>query len=303
MEHHRFDERVGLICLSLLAFGCGDDKAAEPVQAVQEELGECTSFSQQYWAAQDGATVTLKSTSTHFCWLTFSQGDYDGGHGFSAGAYVLPYGDGKWHLETDATGSYGQARCTPYSCFSGDGVDDVVWISGGFGAIANSTGSCDHYDTSTWWGDAVTVIQSHPGPGRTAGGGEKVDVFLSSNAFSPSTLRANDCQNDSNHWIEGTANSLFVGTPSGGKLAHYTGSPFLVGGNATLNLGVYTDDAFCFFTHIMGQYRGGGESVRVYTVFESATGRYLWYARSRQGDDGNAIQATGRCYYYHQWDL
>jgi hypothetical protein len=184
-------------------------------------------------------------------------------------------------------------------------VDDVNWISDGFAAIANrfsNDNSCDNWATSTWWGDGATVLMGHPGPGRTEGGGEYSNVTLSSDPFASSKVTANDCYRD-NKPIYADAVSLFVGTPSGGRAAHYTGIPFLVSGNSTLPLGVYTTDAFCFFTHITGKFRGGGESERLYTVKESSTGKYIWYAESTQGSAGSSNRSEGRCYYYHQWDL
>ena len=288
-----------------LVGGCsGHDGSGESVGVKKQALGPCAQ-SQQVVAWASGVwDQSIRPTSTHFCWLSKVHGNFDGGNGTPAGVYVQAQGDGNWHLRAESSGAYGEARCAPYSCFSGDGVNDVIWVSGSFGALASaSSSSCDNWQTNAWWGDAATVLQSWPGPGKTEGSGEYVQSNLSSSPWTSSKVVANDCQHgDPYPWIQATANSLFVGTPSGGKLAHYTGVPFSVTGNYTLNLGVYTDDAFCFFTTVRGKFRGGSESVAVYPVYQSSTGRYLWYAKS-QSQQGSSVRATGRCYYYHQWDL
>jgi len=127
-------------------------------------------------------------------------------------------------------------------------------------------------------------------------------VNLSYDPFSSSHVAAQDCVGD-NLPIVADAVSLFVGTPSGGKAAHYTGVPFSVSGNTTLNLGVDTADAFCFFTRIAGGFRGSGESVRLYTQFDASSQTNLWYAKTTRGSGGNQINAQGRCFFYHQVDL
>lgn len=243
--------------------------------------------------------LTLRPTATHFCWLTKASGDYDGDNGASAGIYVLPQSGGYWHLVSESgSSSYGEAKCVPRSCFRGDGANDVVWVSGQFGALANSgASSCDYNETAAWWGDAATVLQSWPGPGRTEGGGEYVRSILSGSPWNSSAVAANDCQfNDPYPWIQATGTSLFVGTPSGGKACHYTGVPFLVSGTVTLDLGVPIDQAVCFFTKIRGKFRGGGEAVSLYHQ------NSRWYASS-QSQQGSSVGAEGRCYYFHQWDL
>ncbi|HYO98139.1 MAG TPA: hypothetical protein VER33_26725 [Polyangiaceae bacterium] len=125
-------------------------------------------------------------------------------------------------------------------------------------------------------------------------------MALSYSATTSSKVVAQDCQVD-RKVIQATGNSLFVGTPGGSRAAHYTGVPFGVGGNSTLDLGVYTDEAICFFTKISGKFRGSGESVRLYT--ESTPSGWVWHARSRQGSGGSSVRAEGRCFYYNQWDL
>ncbi|HMR06473.1 MAG TPA: hypothetical protein PKA88_11865 [Polyangiaceae bacterium] len=277
---------------------------SEHTQVARQALGPCAQTLQVYAWANGVWDQPIRPTSTHFCWLSKASGDFDGDNGTPAGVYVQPQSDGYWHLRAESSGAIGEARCAPLSCFSGDGNNDVRWVSGGFGAIAISgLYNCDHQVTNAWWGDAATVLQSWPGPGRTEGTGEYVQSVLSSSPWTSSQVVANDCQhNDPYPWIQATAHSLFVGTPSGGKLAHYTGVPFSVYGNYTLNLNVYTDDAFCFFTTIKGRFRGGGEAVRVYPVLEQSSGRYIWYAQSKS-QQGTSVSATGRCYYYHQWDL
>ena len=295
---------MGFIALIALAIqGCGAAASEGDPGESEAALGECGAFSQSFYSISSPGDVLLKPSSTHFCWLTKSSGNFDGGNGYT-GLFVQTEGDGSWHLVSSGPGGSGEARCTPLSCFSGDGVNDVVWMSNGRAAIASSsrTGTCDHYSNDMWWGDAASVLTAHPGSGRTAGGGEYADVTLSSSAFSPSTVNAGDCVGDSKPIIA-NAVSLFVGTPSGGKVPHYTGTPFATWGTFTLNLGVYTDDAFCFFTHITGGFRGGGESVRLFTQYEASSGRYLWYAQTTQGGAGNQVRGEGRCYYYHQWDL
>ncbi len=294
-----------MAALALILPACGDAPDPDALGQTREASHAACQPSQYVHAWSSGVyNVQIRPTSTHFCWLNRVSGPFDGDQGASAGVYVQGQSDGYWHLVTESTGAYGEARCVPRSCFSGDGVNDVVWVSSGFGALAVADPySCDQDANNTWWGDAATVLQSWPGPGRTQGGGEWVNAALSTSPWTPSQVIANDCKHgDPYPWIQATANSLFVGTPSGGKLCHYTGVPFAVWGDSLLNLGVYTDQAFCFFTKIAGKYRGGGEGVAVYPVYQSSSGRYLWYAKS-WSDTDTSVRGEGRCYYFHQWDL
>jgi hypothetical protein len=296
-------ENVGAVVFGisgLVLQGCGASPSEDPAHL--EQALSCSASARTVYTVSNNDSTKLMPAATNFCWLTKSGGNFDGVAGYS-GIFVYPQSDGYYHLEGNGQGDVGEARCVPLSCFSGDGVNDVVWVSDQFGAIANAgNGSCDSWSTQAWWGDAATILEAHPGPGRTAGGGEAANVSLSSDPFSSSYVQANDCQED-NKPIYANGVSLFVGTPSGGKAAHYTGIPFSVSGNYTLNLGVHTDEAICFFTHISGKFRGGAEFERLYTSYESATGRYLWYAQSSYGSSGGHLNGQGRCYYYNQWDL
>ena len=295
----------GFLALTLVGCAGADDLSGdETVGESRAELGECTSFSQSFYSVNGEDNVRLKPLSTHLCWLTKSSGDFDGGYNRN-GLLVYVQSDQYWHLESTGGGGIGEARCTPRSCFSGDGVDDVMWISEGNAAIANRFSgdtSCDKWTTAAWWGTAATMLMGHPGPGRTAGGGEYSNVTLSYDPWKSSTVNAGDCVAD-NKPIFANAVSVFVGTPRGGKNAHYTCIPFSVSGNSTLPLGVRTEDAMCFFTHLTGGFRGAGESSRLYTVKNADSGKYEWYAKTTRGGAGNQIRAEGRCYYYHQWDL
>lgn len=264
----------------------------------------CSHSLQNAYSVTGNSHAVMRSASTHFCWLTMASGNFDGNNGAFAGVKVSPHSDGFWRLTGENPSAKGEGRCSPLSCFRGDGIDDVVWVSSQFSALAWSTGGCDTFDTNAWWGDAASLVQSWPGPGRTEGSGEIVAAIISSSAWSPSKIKATDCYfGDPYGVIRAIGNSLFVGTPSGGKLARYVGAPFSVQGNYTLNLGVYTDEAICFLTRISGKYRGYGEEVKLYPVLQSSTGRYLYYARAKQGGAGASVRGEGRCYYFHQWDL
>ena len=84
---------------------------------------------------------------------------------------------------------------------------------------------------------ACASFAAHPGSGRTAGAGEFSGTTLSYDAFAPGNVIAQDCVADSVKPIVADAVAVFVGTPSGGKVAHYTGIPFTLSGTYTLNLG------------------------------------------------------------------
>ncbi|MBK7585284.1 MAG: hypothetical protein IPI67_34485 [Myxococcales bacterium] len=296
------------LAVPLMASCSGSDPDDEATATASGALGQCPHSNLAWATAQNGGAIAMRPISTWVCWLTQAAGRFDGEKGYDVGINVEMRNDGWWWLTTRATQEYGEAACAPRSCFTGDGANDVVWVSTeNISTWAGASGgSCDHDQSNAWWGDAATIEQAWPGmpgPGRTAGGGESVDVAQSSNPFGSSILSSNDCQEvDSNYGIRAQANSLFVGTPSGGKACHFTGVPFSVSGNVTLNLGVYTDDAICYFTHIHGKFAGGGEKVRIYPV-DAGGGRFLWYARSWQGGSGSSINAKGRCYFYNQWDL
>jgi hypothetical protein len=148
-----------------------------------------------------------------------------------------------------------------------------------------------------WWGDAATFLTSFLAH-HTEGGSEKAYINQSFNAFTSSQLYSHTCQGGDGVW--GVARSIFIGTPSLGKLARFTGSKFIVHGGNTLNLGVFTDQAMCYLDYVGGKFRGGGEAVRLYKV--PSGGRQVWHAQATQGGAGEGIRGEGRCFLFHQWD-
>ena len=302
---------AALAAMSLL--GCAQEanfeSAPDNVATTRQAVGQCAYEEYGYWYSKNGTHVQLMHTSEGFCWMTRAGGRFDGDKGNTVGVSVLPEADGYWYLTTRATDEWGEAHCVPLSCFSADGEDDEVWFStNNISTLASaSSNACDTDTNSTgpWWGDAATLLQAWPGangPGNTAGGGEKVDVFQSTDPYVASTIESKDCQyGDSGKWIRAHATSLFVGTPYNGVAAHFANT-FYVQNNFTLPLSVYADEAICYFTHIHGKFRGGGEYVRLYLEPQPG-GRHKWVVRSNKGGDGASIRADGRCFWFSQWDL
>jgi hypothetical protein len=297
----------------LLALGCAVEPHAgsEDTAAVREPIAaSCITDTNIIYEA--GPAKKLKPLATHFCWMTMASGNLDGAqpdwwYDTGLGVEVQTDGEGvaNWWVVNRAFsgGGVAQARCVARSCFTGDGVNDQVWISThNISAIATANGSCaTNTNHTAWWGDAATVLRWWPGPGKTNGSGENTQVVQSGNAFSASAIHAADCYHDGlGRFITGRAVSLFVGTPNSGQLALFTGSDFFVQGNYTLPLGVYSDEAVCFFTRIFGKFAGAGESVRLYQV--ASGGRYQWYAKSTQGGSGSGVKGQGKCFWYNQWN-
>jgi hypothetical protein len=303
---------LGMLGGVLVACGtsaANDPQQREPAGRSQEAIAtSCITETQTYYSVTHGTQAKMKPLSTHFCWLTMANGDFNGEQPddwYDTGQGVEVQSDGYWYVVNRDYNGNGttQARCVALSCFTGDGQDDVVWVStSNMSSIATANGSCDsHTNYTAWWGDAATVLRFWPGPGNTNGSGENVQVVQSSNASTASGIHAADCYSDGiGRFISGRAVSLFVGTPSSGQLAQFTGSDFVVSGDYTLNLGVHTDEAICFFTRIFGKFRGAGESVRVYQVADGS--RYLWYAKSQQGGSGSGVKGQGKCFWFNQWD-
>ncbi len=298
----------GWIVAAAVLSGCAVDPGnEESVAQTREALpSSCITATQTIYEA--GLPKKMKPLDTHFCWLTMASGNFDGEQPdswYDTGLGVEVQSDGYWWVVNRAYSGAGvaQARCVARSCFTGDGVNDEVWISThNISAIATANGSCDTDTNYTaWWGDAATVLRWWPGPGGTNGSGENTQVVQSNNAFSASAIHAADCYHDGlGRFITGRAVSLFVGTPSSGQLALFTGSDFWVQGNYTLPLGIYSDEAVCFFTRIFGRFAGAGESVRIYQV--ASGNRYQWYAKSTQGGSGSGVKGQGKCFWYNQWN-
>ncbi len=298
---------LGLVELAAVAAltGCGGDGLdGEPVAATRETVSlACLEESTEFY----NVPQRLKSASTHLCWVTKFTGRFNGSQTDETedvGQGVMVGQDGYWWLQNNAAPTNDgqvEARCVRKSCFTGDGTDDVVWVSThNISAIATANGTCATSKTyHGWWGDAATLLRWWPGPGDTNGSGENVQVLQSFDAFKSSGIQAADCRHDGLRGsIIGRANSLFVGTPDSGQLAQFTGSQFSVWGDNTLDLGVFADEAICYFTKVYGQFRGAGESVRLYQVAQGS--RNVWFARSRQGADGASVKGSGQCFYYNQ---
>jgi hypothetical protein len=290
------------LLLSANLQGCGAESQSQQENAENTDSVEqsshavCSNSNIGSWWAQFGGEVDMQPASTHFCWLTKVSGAFEDGLN-GASITKTTYG---WYRLWTTSDSLGEAHCVPLSCFRGDGINDVTWVSDSIYATAFGYSGCPHQDTNAWWGDAATVLIRHAA-GNTEGGAEYSNIIQSGNAFAPSVVQANDCQTSDGVGVQAIARSLFVGTPSGGKLAHFTGAPFWVQGNFTLNLNVFTDEAFCYLTRAHGKFRGGGESVRLFR--EASGSRFKWVAQATQGGAGSAIRGEGRCYWYHQWDL
>ncbi len=298
-----------LLVPAALALSCGDpgaDGTESPVRTQQELGASCVSSTETYHTNSSKQAKVIESATTHFCWMTRFGGskassDYNGLGG--GGVYIGT--DDNWYLDNDSSNLTTEARCVPKTCFTGNGVDDVVWVSThDISARANCGGPpVTETNYTGWWGDAATVLRWFPGPGATNGSGENVQIIQSLNASKSTGIQAadgyheHDESGDPSRPIMGQAVSLFVGTPNSGQLAQFTGAEFSVSGDYTLNLNVHTDEAICYFTKIYGGYRGAGDYVRLYQVADGS--RNLWYARSRQ-DDGSGIRAVGRCFYFHQ---
>jgi hypothetical protein len=292
-------------CNGELLDGEGDGEEEE-TETVVSALGICDGASTNVHSAGANSAKKLSSLSTHFCWVTKFSGNFNGqqpDNWGDTGQGLKQRPDGFWWLENNAYSGGGnvEARCVPKSCFHGDGVNDQVSFSvHNISAIATADGECDADTNNTaWWGDAATMLHFWPGPGNTNGSGENVQVIQSTNAFTSSGIQAADCYHDGlGRFITGRATSLFVGTPNSGQLALFTGAQFSTWGDNTLNLGVFTDEAICYFTKVYGKFRGAGESVRIYQVASGS--RFLWYAKSAQGGSGEGVKGSGRCFYFNQ---
>ncbi len=299
--------RPTALVLALVA--CGAEGPAgsgsEPTSHARQPIGaECATSSFDIYMNDEKLAMRLKPASTHLCWLTRLRGFLGATSGSIGGTDVATLDDGYWYL-TNHQNQISEARCVPKSCFTGDGIDDVVWVSNhDISAKANCRSSPASKTTHTaWWGDAATILSSFPGPGKTNGSGENVQIIQSFDAFKSSGIQAADGYPDdygSSGFIFGEGVSLFVGTPNSGKLARFTGSQFSVSGNTTLNLGVYSDEAICYFTKVYGKWETWDDSVRLYQIAQS--GRNVWVARSSATNGDSGIKASGQCFYFNQWD-
>lgn len=290
---------LGMMCLAAVGMGCNEpsnDAAQDPIGSVRSELSGCPPYNLETVWAQNGGKVALRPYNTHFCWLTKVGGNFVGTKSDSGIVVEAHPNDGYWWLETHGASEYGEATCTPLSCFVGDGIDDVRWSSAGtnFGALATATSCCcDSQQMPTWWGDAATVLQSHPATGgwagRTEGGGEYSLVSQSWNAVAPSSVKASDCHFEGSccKGIHATATSLFVGTPSSGKTAHFAGA-WWVNSNYTVAM-ANAAQTICYLTKISGQFRGGGESVRIWEGYDMQQGIYRWYMTASHGSASTGV--------------
>jgi hypothetical protein len=303
---------VTSFCIALASLSCAwsadSSSAGEATARVRQPLApECVTSTQTIFQAGHGVARRMRSASTHFCWLTMASGNFNGEQPNTwsdTGLGVAVRSDGDWWLvnnDFNDNDGVAQGRCVPLSCFSGDGIDDEVWVSThNISAIATANGSCDSQTTATaWWGDAATILRWWPGPGSTNGSGENAQVGQSNDPFAPSSIHAADCYHDGvGRHILGRAVSLFVGTPGSGQLATFTGGDFWVQGDFTVDLGVYSDEAICYFTKIFGKFRGAGEQVRLNQIADGS--RFMWQARSKQGGSGSGVKGQGKCFWFNQ---
>lgn len=284
---------------------------AAPDESVDELTQANHQFCGNYWwrAARDGQKVRLGSVDTDFCWLTMAAGRFDGTKGQSGVDVIGRANDRSWWLETHGAEEQGEAHCIPLNCFVGDGVNDTRFTSWNlnFSAFANrSTSSCDDDARPAWKGDAATVLQSWPhsgGPaGRTDGGGEAAWINQATSAFANSQIAANDCawEGGLGNPIFPSATSLFVGTPGGSNVPTFfnVGAGSQQGFQATL---ASANDAICYFTKIMGEFRGGGEAAHLFRRTEGGIPR--WILATRKGGASDFVRAEARCFPFHQPNL
>jgi hypothetical protein len=313
---------------ALFAVSCGGAESssngeAEEVSQVKSAASTCSLDQVSFSWSQNNFDTQMSSDSTHFCWLTKVAGRFDGDKGQDVGITVERgptdgLAGGSWWLRTRASQEYAEARCAPLSCFSGDGSKDKRLISGTFNALATADGGCDHFSTPTWWGDGATVLQGFPGPGNTGGFGEYASIDQSADPFASSSVHANDCNRDGlGKWIRGYANSLFVGTPSGGVAARFQGPNPPNGGTIDVvgeyalsssgtnlfrwKLMALAEYHICYLAKVGGEFNGGGE-IAMIDIQNDSDGNPRWRLFV-QHQSGAGVQAVARCYRYDQYGL
>lgn len=254
--------------------------------------------------------VQLIGEAEGACFLTRVSGSFRGG-----GEQVRVYTDkGSWWLggSSKQDGVGGTAHCLRWNEFTFLGGGDVRWASGEFSTSMEAE-SCSvlpfidfpppYLPANTWWGDAGTYVSGVQG--RFDGGGEYVRIAQSAQGSDPSQVGAGTkvCGNS----VTGYARSIFVGRPQTGTLAKFHGPGTIwpatmpaaheyavssAKGPAQLQL-PSADQSVCYFTHVGGKLRGGGEFVEL-----AIDGARNWRltAQHKGGGAPDGVFARARCY-------
>ena len=239
----------------------------------------------------------LAPTGQAICILTKVAGKFD----HSSDRISVEVSGDRWQLSAvdrpDDNQTYGTAYCFDHSFFRGLPPWEK-WFSNTVTVASNDSYNC----TSTWLGDATTILNGISGKWR--GGGERASVDQSVSGWVQSLA----CVNSGQSPARGHFLSYFVGNPHSGWEALYEnensgratvangGKTFVARSGNCLETRTCTDvkmaridRAMCHFTYISGKFEGGAERVEIYP---HSDGHWHMISTSAQG----YIEARARCF-------
>lgn len=264
------------------------ENGAETLGTVRSALG--ASYAQYYSSYNNAVTMRSWASYEQFCMLSGVRGEY-------MWTDVDQPNNGDWRVVSDHDESAAWALCFPRSNFTGF-ANSEFWYT--------ADGDCQTGSRYCWWGDAATAIAGIHG--EYNGGGEYVRVSQSTSATSSSSIVP---YSSSGSGVYGYGRSIFYGVPGSGRLVRLMGyntsgastrGTVLSSGTYLMSVSTYsgydgywlapTDNAFCYFTKLGGEFNGGGEIGRI------SPSDGWWYLKSISGSGD--VWASARCMAWNQ---
>jgi hypothetical protein len=313
--------------LSLLA-GCdaasSDDGALDGTNARWSDSGEVgeaatgddVAKASDYYergttAATNPVLPYIGYQGKYMCVLSMVTGNFNGDDRYSnSGHVIVDWADSDFYRFYWRDGwTDGRALCTNWSNFL-VGSGGVKQFSGNF--VGEVWGFSDQTaEGPTWTGDAITFVTGLDG--EMQGGGEYVRAIQSTTVSGKSKLRVHEESGSAfdQTFLDGFAQAFRIGVPGARliRLRGYNSAGNNVTGNVnssgTFEFAVSTvsgysgywmtpvDDGFCGFTHISGNFDGGGEVIRNYKTDG-------WWFLKASSTGGKAVYARSRCVAYDQ---
>ncbi|UXI70174.1 hypothetical protein [Tahibacter amnicola] len=259
--------------------------------------------------------LSMRNQEEFYCFLIGASGNF---RGSGESVFMRGNGFGRWVLggTSQQEGVTAHGICAAKGCFTSASGGTARWHSEEITALSSADApdfpwehcwAGIHDQRPAWWGDAFTVLNGMQG--RFDGLGEFVSVQQTSQPFEASRVNAklSACTDD---YLRASAHSFFVGTPSSGKPARFGGPGGF--GNAA-QVGEFTVSAagttmstvmiptwagMCYFTEISGNFRGGGESVRI--TAQTINGVKRWVLKASHANPNGLVTARSRCVLFAQ---
>lgn len=274
----------------------GAESSSEEVGSTSQALATQWATGPFTWKQSDPSHTRMVTKAENICVLTKIGGRFQGG-----GENVQVYDDGEfWYLggASQQSGVNGEAYCFPRSGFIGHNTNRQVSSQ----YVLPITSNCTVQRGDLYARDAFPFLQGMKG--NLAGGGEYARILQTISADVLNRWEARTCVGST---LTVFARNFRVG-PISTTLARFIGPngrgdalsnpEYVVSGDLGYKVMANVSDAMCAFTHLGGNFSGGGESARIGIAnIPTPNGTVKrWTLTTLTQTDSQSLKAGARCF-------